>query len=496
MNRGEVARGGALSFGGAATSAALGLGLTIGLARILGDEGSGVVLQAMSVFAIVLALAKFGLDSTAIWLLPRVRVDDPASVSDALRAMVLLVVTVSVAVTLAFQPFIPMIWGQLPLVVESIRCVMWFLPAGALVLVLGAALRVVGDVRAYVVYGNVALPIFRLAAVLAVAATSSSVAAVALAWAAPTVPVALLLALVVVQRLKPLRETPPTKVSRKYGRDIVRFAIPRTVSAGLEQALQWVDVLIVGLIAGSAAAGVYGGASRFVQAGLMVDAALRVVVAPRLSAALYRADRASVQELYGLASVWLVLFATPFYVVLAFFAPVILGVLGPDFVTGSAALVLLCLGATVTFLAGNVHSVLLMSGRSGWAAFNKAVVLAINIVGNLVLVPVVGIVGAAFAWVLAMVVDAALAAFQVRHFIGIEFRLGPVLLALVVAVGTYGSASGGALLILGATWQAMVLAGATGTAAFMLVCLRLRQRLYLDGLLGALRGRPDTPTSK
>lgn len=496
MNRGEVARGGALSFVGAATSAAFGLGLTIGLARVLGDEGSGVVLQAMSVFAIVLALAKFGLDSTAIWLLPRVRVDDPASVPSALRTMVLLVVAVSVAVTLAFQPFISVIWGQLPLVVESVRSVMWFLPAGALVLVLGAALRVVGDVRAYVVYGNVALPLLRFAAVLGVAAISSSVAAVALAWAAPTVPVVLLLALVVARRLKPLRQTQQADSPRRYGRDIVKFAIPRTVSAGLEQALQWIDVLIVGLIAGSAAAGVYGGASRFVQAGLMVDAALRVVVAPRLSAALYRADRASVQELYGLASVWLVLFATPLYVVLACFAPVVLSALGPDFLTGSTALVLLCLGATVTFLAGNVHSVLLMSGRSGWAAFNKAMVLTINVVGNLVLVPVVGIVGAAVAWVLAMVVDAVLASFQVRHFVGLEFRLGPVLLALAVAVGTYGGACGGATLIFGSTWLALALAVAVGTVGFLLACWLLRHRLYLQGLLGALRGRPDAPTSK
>lgn len=489
MNRGEVARGGSLSFVGSSVSAILGLALTIAVARLLGDSGSGVVLQAMSVFAIVLALAKFGLDSTAIWMLPRVRLDDPAAVPSTLASMFVLALAASVAVTLVAQAVILRFWGLSEVVAQSVQAVLWFVPAGALMLVLGAALRVLGNVREYVLLGNLVLPVLRLASVIFVASALTSLPVVAASWAAPTVPVAALLGLVVVRRLRPFRNhVQGSPTSLHLGRT-VRFAIPRTVSAGLEQALQWVDVLLVGMLAGPAAAGIYGAASRFVQAGLVIDSALRVVVAPKLSTLLHRDDRAGVQGLYALASAWLVLFATPLYAVLGVFSPLVLSILGPNFVAGSMALTILCVGATTTFLAGNVHSVLLMSGRSGWAAFNKSIALAINVSGNLVLVPVIGISGAAFAWALSMSVDAALAAVEVRRFVGLRFEARGVLLALAVAASTFGVPSIVASLTVGQTWVGLALAIVTGGLLFFTTCWFLRRNLYLDGLWSVFRGR-------
>lgn len=69
---------------------------------------------------------------------------------------------------------------------------------------------------------------------------------------------------------------------------------------GMEQATIWLGVLLVGILAGPAAAGVYGGASRFVQAGLIIDSAIRVVVSPRFSAMLHLKDTKGVQSLYSM----------------------------------------------------------------------------------------------------------------------------------------------------------------------------------------------------
>lgn len=116
------------------------------------------------------------------------------------------------------------------------------------------------------------------------------------------------------------------------------------------------------------AAGIYGGASRFIQAGLLVDAALRVIVGPKASMLLHSGDQEQVRDLHRTITVWLVLFFTPIYVLLAAFSPVFLSLLGPGFVVGSTTLVILCAGAILTFQAGPIHSLLLMSGRSGYAA--------------------------------------------------------------------------------------------------------------------------------
>ena len=54
---------------GAAASAALGFAFSLLLARGLGADGAGVVLQAIGCFTIALGLARLGLDTTAVWLL-------------------------------------------------------------------------------------------------------------------------------------------------------------------------------------------------------------------------------------------------------------------------------------------------------------------------------------------------------------------------------------------------------------------------------------------
>ena len=87
----------------------------------------------------------------------------------------------------------------------------------------------------------------------------------------------------------------PEKVRRQA---LVNFAIPRTLSAALEQTLVSVDVVIIGVLVGSGGAGIYGGASRFIQAGMIVDSALRLVVAPRFSALLHLGRREELLDTY------------------------------------------------------------------------------------------------------------------------------------------------------------------------------------------------------
>ena len=57
-----------------------------------------------------------------------------------------------------------------------------------------------------------------------------------------------------------------------------------------------------------------------------------------------------------------------------------------------------------------------MSGRSGWGAVNKVTVFVVNIVGNVLLVPELGILGAAVTWAFCMSLDTSLAMLQVYRF--------------------------------------------------------------------------------
>lgn len=483
--RGELARGSALSFVGSATSAAMGLVLIVVLGRVLGDAGSGVVLQAVGAFTIALAVARFGMDSAAIWILPRLLEDDRAMIRQTgalLLAVSAVVGTVCAAVLVAGTMLVDAVNPGDP-VAEALRSIAWFLPAASVMLTALSATRALGKVTAYVLVGNVALPTLRPLAILVAVGAGAGVTAATVAWALPLAPAVIGAVLLLGFQLRRLGDAArPGYLRSGVPARTVRYALPRVLSSSLEQLLIWLAVIVVGALAGPAAAGVYGAASRFVAAGMIVDTALRVVVSPMFSRLQHLGDKRELEEVYRTATVWLVLFSAPVYLLLAVFAPVALSLLGPSFADGEPVLIIMCAGAVITFLAGNIHSVLLMSGRSGLAALNKAIAVGVNIALLYLLVPLWGIAGAAVAWALACALDAALATWQVRTVLHTRVSPAPGLYPLLVALLSVGVPALAARLVLGPTWLGLIVAAALGAVLLLSWCRFDRRRLHLNDL--------------
>ena len=486
--RRSLARGGIAGFVGAAASAVLGFAFTIILSRMLGAQGAGVVTQATGVFAIVMALAKVGLDSTAIYLLPRLSLDAPQEIRATLSFMATMTVAVSTVCVLVLEVAAPFIWDAQ--VASSTRAVLWFVPIGALTLVASAALRALGNMREYVLVQNLLLPGLRPLLVALAAALTGSLALVSVAWALPFVVVLVAAWWLLLRHMPSAVDSFGRWPSSKRRRQVLSFALPRTLTAGLEQALQWLDVLLVGMLAGNAASGIYGGAIRFIQAGMVVDTALRVVVSPQFSKLLHRRRTGELRDLYGTASIWLVLFAAPIYALMAIFAPALMRILGDGFAPGASVLVVLCIGSIVTFMAGNIHSLLIMSGRSGWAAVNKIVVLALNIVGNIIFIPRGGMVAAAIVWAVCMVLDAAMATVQVSRFVGVTPKLSEVVKPILVVGGSVAIPGGCIAAVLGRdSFVATVTGSLLSILTFACACWIFRERLHLTGLGSLVRAR-------
>jgi O-antigen/teichoic acid export membrane protein len=469
----------------------MGFALSLVLARQLGAAGSGVVLQAIASFMIGLSLARLGMDTAAVWILPRLRSEQPSAVRGACTGLLLSTFLAGGLGALGW-------WGAalaLPetRVTETISVIAWALPVASVMLVALAATRALGGVLPFNLIGNMAVPAARPVGVLVVTLLGGSVFAAATIWAVPFLPgLALAVWILVrqVRRFERRREVQGALLpTREVQRRILGFALPRTLSAGLEQSIIWFDVVLVGLIAGSAAAGVYGVASRFVGAGVIVLTAFRIVVAPRFSAGLAAGRRSDVQELYVVTAGWILLFGAPIYLLLAVFAPTVLGWLGPDFADGATPMRILCLGAVMLLAGGNIQSLLLMSGRSGWGAFNKAVVFGVNVAGNLVLVPPFGIVGAAVAWAACMTLDTTLAMVQVYRFTRIRPALGRILAILAAVLACAALPSLLAVWLLGNTTVSLLLAVALSGLALAAYCWVDRRRLRIDELAGLLPRR-------
>lgn len=497
--RRELARGGAMSFVGAAVSAVLGMVLIVVLGRMLGAAGAGVVLQAVAVFTIALGVARLGMDSTALWLLPRLRDDDPTLVPRATWFLVLvsgIAGVVCAALMLATASYIETLTSYSG-VAPALRAIAPYLPAGAMLLTTLAATRALGRVTAYVWIGNIALPAIRPVAVFAAVALGAGLTGAAVAWALPLAPV-LFLAFAVL--FAHTRRYGPGEVLNfhrsRIARRAMHYALPRVISAVLEQLLLWAAVLGVGIMVNDEAAGIYGAASRFIAAGLIIDVALRVVVAPMFSRIQNRGDHGELNSVYRTATRWLVLFSTPVFILLAVFAPLALAIIGDEFVSGEPVLQIMCAGGLATLFAGNVHSVLLMSGRSGLAAINKAIVVVLLVVLLIVLTPMWGIIGAAYAWAIACLTDAALAASEVRFILKLHISLTPGIYPFLIGAVCVGIPAVIFRSWLGPSWIAFVAAAAIGTVSFLVWCRIDAERLQLHSFALQLpQGRPPGASS-
>ncbi|OZM70403.1 hypothetical protein CFN78_25795 [Amycolatopsis antarctica] len=223
---------------------------------------------------------------------------------------------------------------------------------------------------------------------------------------------------------------------------------------------------------------------------------MRMAVSPRISAAMATGDLAQARSLHLMTTRAMILLAWPFYLTMALFAPLVLTLFGGGFGEGTGSLVVLCVAMFVWTGAGMVQTILLMGGQSSWQMKNKAAALVTNVAGNLLLVPLFGIAGAALAWALTIAVDVGLATWQVHRVLTVRIPVRELLLPVVlvaVAVGLPG------LLLrwtLGAGVPALVLHLLLAALLLTGCCLRYREALGIGSVAGLLRRRaPARPNA-
>ena len=95
-------------------------------------------------------------------------------------------------------------------------------------------------------------------------------------------------------------------------------------------------------------------------------------------------------------------------------------VFGEEYADGRIALAILCVGQLTNALVGSVGFLLNMTGNERDVAKGFAIAAIINIALNLVLIPLFGIEGAAFATAVSMMVWNVLLYRQARAKLGID----------------------------------------------------------------------------
>lgn len=488
-----VARGGALNAVGAVVSAVLGFAVTLCIARGFSREAAGVFFNSTSAFLVLVAVGQLGTNVGLVYFVSRSRVrEGPDMFSSYVRAAGGPVLVWNVVLGIAIFAAAPAL-GELigsdrsDDVASALRVLAPFVLAAAVENLAVSASRGLGTMRPTAVLTLVARPAIQVVLVLGAVAVAGPSAAVG-AWATGYVLCALA-AVVWVRRLGYARPGmhPPQRV--RVGRDFWAFTAPRALVTVAQIAMQRLDIVLVGALAGAAPAAVYAATTRFLVAGQLGTQSISLAAQPGFAHFLAAGDRSRAEDLYRMSTAWLVLVAWPLYLVLAIFSSTILRIFGPGYVEGAPVLVILAAALMFGAVVGVVEVVLVMAGHSGWTLVNSVSALSVMVLLDVWLIPRHGAFGASIGWGCAIVVRNALALLQVRRTLGLHPFGRASALTVAITLGGVGVPLLMCRVLLGPGLASLAVGLLVAGVCHLSATYVLRRQLHVPALLASLRRR-------
>jgi len=527
----EVARGGTLNLVGAGVAAATTVGLTVFVTRVFTKPVAGAFFTAISAFLIVEAVASLGAMVGLVYFIARLRsLGEERRIPAILRAAVIPVIVASILLTvlmlLVAEPLAHLLLsGHLgkqgavspAAVAQTLRALALTLPFAALLDTYLGVSRGYRDMRPTVVIDKIGRSAAQLIGI-AIAVAAGSAALLAPLWALPYVPAAAiawlwarriqrrpskgprgmpdvppeLAALLALSTTVPSVKGAPRVGRRMQQRRLAnanprgfwRFTTPRGIASLASITLQRIDIVLVAIIMGPAAAAVYTAATRFLVAGQLGNMAITMAAQPRFTELFAIGDRRNANVLYQVTTAWLVLLTWPLYMLAIVYGPEVLTVFGHSYRAGAPVMLILALTMLLATACGQVDMVLITTGRSSWSLINGLLAVGVNVGLDLVLIPRYGITGAAIGWAVAIILTNLMPMAQLASSIHLQpFGRGTLLAALLSTVA-FCAVPFGIRAVLGGGLAGLAAGVAAGCVVFAVGLWRFGGPLRLSAMPG------------
>lgn len=380
---------------GALTLQTAGAGLNLlsqsALARVLGARAFGQYSFVFNLVQLIATPTDLGASASVTRFIPEYRVQDRPALLRGLVLVVQLVPVVLATLVAGLTAGVLALTGSTSLAPGLLLAAVATMPLFVLSIVLMNVFRAFGGLVTAFAPVLVLQPALLLAAVLAF--PSADVLLFAWLTLGSLVVVVLLQLLLLRHRLRSLAPSP-----REYSvGHWLEVSLPMLLINLLQLAFQRLDIVAVGLLLGAREAGIYTIANRLAVAAGSLQKAMTTVVAPQMSSLHWSGQTREVERLvlHGLRLV--VVPAALVTLLLVVAGRPILGLIDDPYRAGYAALVVYSLGQLASVAAGPVGWLAALIGEQRAMARITAFSALVAVVGYAILIPTIGIAGAAAA---------------------------------------------------------------------------------------------------
>ena len=213
--------------------------------------------------------------------------------------------------------------------------------------------------------------------------------------------VALSLFLVLISQLWFFRQQLPNRCSVSQPiylrKEWFAVALPLLFNDSAFVLLAQTDTLMTGAILGTFQVGIYGAAFKTAAGVSFILEGVNAIAAPMFATLHTQGDYKGLQKLTSTVSRWMFYPTLIFALLLILLGDRVLGLFGAEFVAARWSMTILILGQLVNVGAGSVGYLMEMTGHHRQCAFVLGCSAILNLILNAILIPIMGIMGAAIA---------------------------------------------------------------------------------------------------
>jgi O-antigen/teichoic acid export membrane protein len=200
----------------------------------------------------------------------------------------------------------------------------------------------------------------------------------------------------------------------------LKVSLPLLLIAGMHIILKRTDIVMLGLLRSARDAGVYSAATRVSNLLVFGLMAVNTMLGPMTSEFFHTDRNNELQKIVRFAARGIFSFTLIVGILLVLLGKYILSLFGEPFVVAYIPLLILLVGQMVNSLAGPVALIMTMTGHQNQTGIIFAVTSILNVVLNALLIPIMGILGAAIATASVMVFRNTILLIYVQKKIGLN----------------------------------------------------------------------------
>ncbi|MBK7964582.1 MAG: polysaccharide biosynthesis C-terminal domain-containing protein [Bacteroidetes bacterium] len=186
---------------------------------------------------------------------------------------------------------------------------------------------------------------------------------------------------------------------------MVTESLPMMITGSIFFILNWIDNLVIGVYRTEIEVGLYDTAFKIASASAIILMAINAIQGPTFAEYHSKNDISKLRNSIFTSTKMLFYATLPFTLLICIFPEWILSFFGNDFKQASTALIILSIGNFFSSITGSVGILLQMTGHQ--KPYNNIILCAAitSIILNIILVPRIGITGAAIASAIAKIIQ-------------------------------------------------------------------------------------------